>query len=178
VPSSLLRCCLALVALLIASGCALKGPATGLYVVATPTAEFFKYGPAQSFGPDFVLKKGDRLTMLERTWGFSKVQTENGLVGYVASEDVEPAPPSAAPRLAANTGRTRHSPIGNVRPSLPTWQKRAPSQFLGNPDDPLFNVDDVPLPMPDDAPASKARPQFRTTPPGGETPKVKPKFRG
>ena len=184
-PIPFLRCCLlsaALALLLALAGCTTKGagPKSGSYVVTALTAEFFKYGPAQSFGPDFTLKKGDRVNMLEHTWGFSKVMTENGVSGYIASEEIEPAPPSATPRLAANTTRAGKYPIGSPRPSLPSWQKRNGGEVIGNPNDPLFNVDDVPMPMPDDTPA-KARPQFRATPPGGQpapAEKAKPKFRG
>ena len=163
------------------AGCAVKkaGLKSGLYVVTSPTAEFFKYGPAQSFGPDLMLKRGDRVAMLEHTWGFCRVLTANGISGYVATEEIEPAPPSSNPRLVI-AARGTGTPSGAPRMSTSSRQRR--SEPLGNPNDPLFNVNDVPLPLPDDAPP-KSKPQFRAAPPGPQsTPepasKTKPKFRG
>jgi hypothetical protein len=170
----------ALAFLLALTGCASKptGPKSGFYVVSATSAEFFKYGPAQSFGPDFVLKKGDRVTMLDRTWGFSRVMTENGVAGFVASEDLEPAPPSATPRIAA-VSRGVGLPIGGQRGMSSSRQNRVRAEVMGDPGDPLFNVNDVPLPVLDEPPPTKGRPQFRATQPtpqeSGE--KSKPKFR-
>jgi len=39
-------------------------PSGSHYLVATAKAPFYKFGPAQSFGPDFVLNEGARVTML------------------------------------------------------------------------------------------------------------------
>ena len=172
----------ALALVLAAAGCATTksgGPKSGIYVVTSPTAEFFKYGPAQSFGPDLLLKRGDRVAMLERTWGFCRVLTDNGVSGYVATEEIEPAPPSSTPRLVATT-RNAGTPIATSR--MNSSSRPRSSQPLGNPNDPLFNVNDVPLPMPDEAPP-KSRPEFRAAPPSRDAapePKAKatPKFRG
>lgn len=185
VPTSLLQGVmapvLAIASLALVSGCAtskVSGPQSGRYVVSSVTAEFYKYGPAQSFGPDLLLKKGDRVTMVERTWGFSKVVTDNGISGYIASEDLEPAPAlESSTRLAANGRRNVHAPIG-TEAALPSRQSRIRNEVLGDPSDPLFNVNDVPLPMPEELPANGQRPQFRTTqpaPPDGAKPK--PRFR-
>lgn len=178
-----IRCALgAGVILLVAGGCALKpsGPGAGYYSVTSPTAEFYKYGPAQSFGPDLMLKKGDRLTMLDRQWGFSRVLTANGVAGYVASEDIDPIIVSAAPvRTASASRRGGPVPIGKPGRMSSSRQSRIQSEIMGDPGDPLFNVNDVPLPLPDDVPPSGDRPQFRTTrqTPGEEKPAPKPKFR-
>ena len=174
----------ALAFVLASAGCASKSasalPKTGFFVVSSHAAEFFKYGPAQSFGPDFMLKKGERVTMLNRDWGFSRVQTENGVAGYIATEDIEPAPAPPAPRIAST--RSSALPIGTSRGGSSSRTRRANPEFLGNPNDPLFNVNDVPLPLPDEAPP-KLRPEFRAAPPSRDAapePKAKPtpKFRG
>ncbi len=167
--------------LLAVGGCALKpsGPAEGFYMVTSLTAEFYKYGPAQSFGPDLVLKKGERLTMLEKQWGFSRVMMTNGVAGYVASEDIDPVMPIGTPvRVAANSRRTT-GPTGKPGGMSTTRQNRIRSEVLSDPGDPLFNVNDVPLPMLEDLPPSGARPQFRATQPAPQEPgqKPKPKFR-
>lgn len=170
----------AVLALAAFGGCASKpgGPSSGYYSVTSPTAEFYKYGPAQSFGPDLVLKKGERLTMLERQWGFSRVLTSNGVAGYIASEDIDPIIVSAAPVRTASS-RRGPVPIGKPGRMSSSRQSRIQSEIMGDPGDPLFNVNDVPLPLPDDVPPGGERPQFRTTrqTPAEEKPAQKPKFR-
>lgn len=63
-------------------------------VIGTHTA-FYRYGPAQALGADFVLKKGQRITLLKRDFGFCQIQTTDGQRGYVASDEIIPAPPQA-----------------------------------------------------------------------------------
>lgn len=171
----------AAVVLAAAGGCAVKpsGPASGYYSVTSPTAELYKYGPAQSFGPDLMLKKGERLTMLDRQWGFSKVMTAHGDTGYVASEDIDPVLSTGSPVRIASASRRGALPLGGAGGMSSSRQNRIRSEVLGDPGDPLFNVNDLPLPVLDDVPSSGERPQFRTTrkTPGDEKPAQKPKFR-
>src|SRR5438105_959551 len=93
-------------ALALLSACATKPVKPGTrYIVTAPKTAFYKYGPAQSFGPDTTLAQGTIVTMLESTWGFCHVMTETGLGGYVSSDDLKPAPPAPAtpaPTLASN----------------------------------------------------------------------------
>ena len=100
-------------------GCATKQVKVGSrYVVTAPKSAFFKYGPAQSFGPDTTLTKGTVVTMLESTWGFCHVMTEAGLSGYISSDDVKPAPaqavaaaiPAPKPGGGAQLRRERRAP--------------------------------------------------------------------
>ena len=63
------------------------------YAVNTQRTLFYKYGPAQSTGPDFALYKGQTVTMLSRAFGYSHVATVEGQSGYVATEDLVLAPP-------------------------------------------------------------------------------------
>ena len=131
--------------------CAATGPVIPpgtVCVVTTPRAPFYKYGPAQSFGADLLLPYGTRVTMLERSTGFSRVMGEHGISGYVASDQIEPVPPEPKvrdPRLVTNrkVPRAFSGPIkrSNVAPT---------------PSEPLFDVNDVPLPMSDDPPAAPA----------------------
>ena len=122
-----------------------SGPA-GQYVVVGGNAQFYKYGPAQSFGPDFVLAKGRKVTMVERAFGYSRVTTDEGVTGYVATDDVAPAPPEPAP--AVTPAPERVSPV------------RKRSNVRGTPSEPLFDVNDVPMPLPGD-PVRKPGPGFR-----------------
>jgi hypothetical protein len=171
----------AAVALVAMGGCTSNpgGPSSGYYSVTSASAEFYKYGPAQSFGPDLLLKKGERLTMLERQWGFSRVMMSNGVAGYVASEDIDPIIVSAASVRTASGSRRGPVPIGKPGRMSSSRQSRIQSEITGDPGDPLFNVNDVPLPLPDDVPAGGERPSFRTTrqTPGEEKAATKPKFR-
>ena len=135
--------------------CATKQVKAGTrYIVTAPKTAFYKYGPAQSFGPDTTLPHGTIVTMLESTWGFCHVMTDTGLGGYVSSDDLKlapPAPPTPAPNLAGNA--------------------RAPQFFSGRPKQntirptpggPLFDVNDIPMPLPDNTtPALGPKPKFR-----------------
>ena len=141
-------------------GCAPKvsGPKSGYFLVSSPQAEFYKYGPAQSFGPDFTLKKGDKVLMLERSWGFCRVMTDGGISGFISSDDIVPAPPEpAAAKKAAIGGSSGGGGVGRMFSGA-----RKRSNVEPVPNDPLFNVNDVPLPLPDE-PVGK-KPSFRTGP--------------
>ena len=51
-------------------------PPTNKFLVSVKSAQFYKYGPAQAFGADFTLAQGQKVTMLERQFGFSRVMLE------------------------------------------------------------------------------------------------------
>jgi hypothetical protein len=114
--------------------CTVPQSKTTSYLVSPATSEFYKYGPAQAFGADFALKRGDRVTMLRREFGFSQVRMEDGTTGYMATEDLKPAP-TPPPLARSRGGSPRHvaSRGSNVKPT---------------PGDPLFDVTDIPLPLP------------------------------
>ncbi|MEA3188495.1 MAG: hypothetical protein QOD99_2325 [Chthoniobacter sp.] len=73
------------------------GHAGEKYVVNSQRTLFYRFGPAQSNGPDFALYKGQRLTMLSQQFGYSHITTEDGQLGYVSTEDIAPAPPEPTP---------------------------------------------------------------------------------
>jgi hypothetical protein len=126
-------------------------------MVATKTAEFYKYGPAQAFGADMKLPQGQKLTMLERQYGYSRVMLDDGTNGYVATEDLKLAPPEPPPPKPP-----KPSGIGS-------WFSGKPknSDVEGTPSEPLFDVNDVPLPMPEsNTPAAAEKPKNETG--GGE----------
>ena len=144
-----------LTALALLSACATKQVKAGTrYVVTAPQTAFYKYGPAQSFGPDTTLARGTIVTMLESTWGFSHVMTETGLGGYVSSDDLKLAPPAppATPTIAGNTSRPTQFFSG--RPKQNTIRP--------TPGGLLFDVNDTPMPLPDNnTPALGPKPKFR-----------------
>ena len=139
---------------LFAAACANKptqGPVTTSFAVASASAPFFKYGPAQEFGADFTLAQGQRLTMIHRELGYSRVMTENGISGYVSNDDLKPAPPATPLPVKAT-------------PSPGFWARHrvgGGSNFKPSPQ-PLFDVNDVPPPP---------------LPAGGEKPHSTPPFR-
>lgn len=82
----------------------------GVYMVKEKQTGFYRFGPAQNQGPDFNLGNAQRVAMLEYDRAFSKVMTEDGFTGYVATEDLKPAPPPPKQqRLAAGSPGGRGS---------------------------------------------------------------------
>lgn len=81
----------------VAEGAAGQGAAAGAsgrdrYAVAVGRAPFYKNGPAQGYGPDASFVQGTIVQMLERKFGYSRVTTIYG-DGWMATSDLEPAPP-------------------------------------------------------------------------------------
>jgi hypothetical protein len=61
--------------------------------------KMYQSGPQQITGPDAVLDKGTLVRMIRRAFGYSLVQTAEGnQLGWVANEDLGPAPETAANR--------------------------------------------------------------------------------
>lgn len=65
----------------------------GDMVVVTEYASFFRLGPQQAGGADRSLRTGERVMLLRKEFGYSRVQLEDEQVGYMANEDIQPAPP-------------------------------------------------------------------------------------
>lgn len=149
----LLRLTLSLLAgcLLLLPGCAAGGGA-GRYVVTAAKSPFYKYGPAQAFGADFALNRGQKVTVVENSFGFARVTTDDGISGYMATDDLAPAPPEPAPQVRAPS-RTATRRIRGEETFVPPQKKGGPQIENGLP---LFDVNDLPLPT------------------NGATPKVEP----
>jgi len=62
-------------------------------VIASDFAQFFRLGPQQAGGADLSLRTGERVMLQRKEFGYSRVQLEDGQVGYMANEDLQPAPP-------------------------------------------------------------------------------------
>lgn len=114
-------------------------------VVANDHAKFFKLGPQQAGGADFSLRSGDRVMLQRKEFGYSRVQLENELVGYMANEDIAPAPPETAARPRQRTRGSRSRDTGEA----PAYE----DDFADMPvPDPNLDIlpEDVPLePLPD-----------------------------
>jgi hypothetical protein len=141
-------------------------------VVATDYAQFFKLGPQQAGGADLSLRAGERAMLQRKEFGYSRVQLENGLVGYMANEDITPAPPpeKAKPGKRKAGSRSSGSSSGSRSRSAPA-EEDFDDLPLGD-----LNLDilpeDVPLePLPDllpepppSAPAATPAPAPEPTP--------------
>ena len=133
------------------AGCAADPtPRGSRFVVAVPTAQFYKKGPAQDFnfpnptsavqdaeqqsGPDFQLPKGTTVTLLKRAFGYSRVMTDEGVTGFIANDQLRPAP------ALARQGGEELRGTRDVR--LPT-KSAPPTRKLKNEE---LDLNDLPLP--------------------------------
>ncbi|MEI9897660.1 MAG: hypothetical protein WDN28_28320 [Chthoniobacter sp.] len=120
-------------------------PSGSHYLVATSKAPFYKFGPAQSFGPDFVLNEGAKVTMLEHSFGFSRVMTEDGTAGFMSTEDQARA---ARPVHDFDQGQDQlHHPTQptNVRAAAIRREAQQCAAHARH-RSPLFDTSDTPLP--------------------------------
>jgi uncharacterized protein YgiM (DUF1202 family) len=82
------------------------------FAVSAAHCQFYKNGPAQAFGPDAVLPKGQKVTMLVREGPFSQVRLDNQQVGYVASDELTQLPPEpATPKPVVASRRRASAPV-------------------------------------------------------------------
>ncbi len=101
-------------------------PSADRWKVRADTTPFYHYGPQQLNGSDQDLKKDTRITMLERSRGYSRVRLPSNEIGYVGTEDVIPldaneiaaedAQKLAAAAALAPPGALT-SPMGTVTPA-------------------------------------------------------------
>lgn len=76
----------------------------GDMVVSTDYAQFFRLGPQQAGGADRSLRTGERVMLLRKEFGYSRVQLEDDQVGYMANEDIQAAPPEPKSKGADRRG--------------------------------------------------------------------------
>jgi hypothetical protein len=116
----------------------LKGTTGTWYAVTTAQTPFYRYGPQQGSGPDQQLTKGAIMKVIRPSFGYVKVQLQDGQNGYVASEDIRPAPATlVAEKLAP--------PLGEPGPLIANHEE----QFQLNSNDPRLIAPPEPLPEPD-----------------------------
>jgi len=148
----LLRSLVTLTCLVAFTACEATIPSGASLVVAVPKAPFYKYGPAQTFGPDFMLDQDTKVTVIQHALGFSRVTTSNGISGYISNDDLKPAPPEApSPQESAAAKRRLNTVIFGPKP------KRG--DFQPTPGSPLFESGDL-APLPDNS-EPKPSPRFR-----------------
>jgi hypothetical protein len=124
------------------------------FLVQSDYTPFYSLGPGQERGPDASLQHGERVKMLRREFGFSYVEIPDGRVGYIANEEILPAP-KLEPEPVASPSR-KHSAGGSARIS------RASEDSIPLPEiEALPEPVDVLHPISEMEPAPDSKPEFR-----------------
>lgn len=138
---------LPLAAALLAAGCAtssqpkiFSGTTDTWYSVAANETPFYHYGPQQGNGPDKKLEHDAIMKVIRPSFGYVKVQLQDGEDGYVASEDIRPAG-------AALVAEKLSPPPPPPEPS-PAVDSPDGEQFSLNSSDPRLVAPPEPLPEP------------------------------
>ena len=130
-------------ALLLSSGCETtplepSPDFIGDTVIVTDYAQFFRLGPQQAGGADLSLRTGELVMLQRKEFGYSRVQLEDGQVGYMANEDLQPAPPEQRRKRGLRSGATN----AGSRSDAPGRNKRSAQTY----DEEVF--EDIALPDP------------------------------
>lgn len=91
------------------------------FFVQSDYTPFYSLGPGQERGPDASLQRGERVKMLRREFGFSYVEIQDGRVGYIANEEILPAPkrepvPVTGPSRKQSAGGSARIPRASEAP--------------------------------------------------------------
>jgi hypothetical protein len=121
-----------------------------LFAVAADETAFYRYGPQQGNGPDEKLPRDTLMTLIRPSFGYCKVQLVAGAKeGYVASEDIKPAPPTlvaaltAPPPSAVSSSAPENFDVGS---SLPPPPESLPDPDLPPPSADLPPTSETPPP--------------------------------
>jgi len=98
------------------------------YLVTRAQAPFYRLGPQQAGPPDEFLVLDDRVRLLRREFGYSLALLTTGETGYVANEDLKPAP--AAPKQPAFIPAPKSTRRTDSSPSLPPVEAPLPRPDL------------------------------------------------
>jgi len=128
----------------------------GDMVVVTDYAPFYRLGPQQAGGADRSLRTGERVMLQRKEFGYTRVQLEDDQLGYMANEDLQPAP--VEPKRKGDKRKPRQVD------APPAHYEEESYENLPVPD-PNLNIqpEDVPLEplpdlLPDEAPAPTPSP--------------------
>ncbi|MGC3990123.1 MAG: hypothetical protein QM796_10675 [Chthoniobacteraceae bacterium] len=103
-------------------------------VVTSASAPFYIYGPAQTTGPDFDLKKGDLIEVMRGETGYTYGRAEKrGVLGYVSNADLGPyIRPRARGTASSSSSRRRSS--GNWRQEIQSYHPAVEPPLPGGQD--------------------------------------------
>ena len=113
-----------------------------VFAVTADKTSFFRFGPQQGNGPDESLPRDTLMTLIRPSFGYCKVQLmPSAKEGYVACEDIRPAPPTLLAALNASTHPMSSSGRENfdVRSTDPNFVP--PPEALPDPDLPPTTVE-------------------------------------
>ncbi|MEI7864718.1 MAG: hypothetical protein WCI38_05045 [Chthoniobacterales bacterium] len=116
-------------------------------VVSIDYAQFFRLGPQQAGGADLSLRTNEHVMLLHKEFGYSRVQLENGQVGYIANEDIQPAPepPPEAKKKHGSSGKKHDGSEAEPKYEDDLYENIPPPDANLN-----IKPEDVPLePLPD-----------------------------
>lgn len=112
-----------------------------VFAVTASSAPFYRFGPQQGNGPDQFLPKDTLMTLTRPSFGYCKVQLLSGPEGFVASEDIQPAPPTLLAALNPPESATENFDVHSSEPP--------PPEELPDPDLPPTSVEPLPEPLPE-----------------------------
>jgi hypothetical protein len=124
------------------------------FLVQSDYAPFYSLGPGQGRGPDASLQRGERVKMLRREFGCSYVEIKGGRAGYIANEEIAPAP-QREPEPSASPSRKRsQSGSAGVSNAFESSVPMPDIETLPEPVDVLHPISEI------EAPAD-SKPEFR-----------------
>ncbi len=124
-----------------------KASSGELFAVSAAQTPFYRFGPQQGYGPDESLPKDTLMALIRPSFGYCKVQLLDGdKEGYVAAEDIKPAPATLLASLNAPVRNASVTRRGSARENFDVRSSEPPPpETLPNPD--LPPVADEPSPL-------------------------------
>lgn len=115
-----------------------------IYVARVDSAPFYRYGPAQASAPDWTLRRGEQVAILQLGKGYSRARLPSGMIGWIATGDFEPKEGS---RLVDDEPPPRQRSAGRVSgeetfipPSDPAREMPMPEPVAPPPGLPEFRL--------------------------------------
>ena len=124
------------------------------FLVQSDYAPFYSLGPGQDRGPDASLKRGERVKMLRREFGFSYVEIMGGRKGYIANEEIAPAPPREAKPLPRPVRKAAQSGPARISDAFESHLPMPEIETLPEPVDILHPISEIETP-------ADSKPEFR-----------------
>jgi hypothetical protein len=125
------------------------------FLVQSDYAPFYKLGPGQGRGPDASLHRGQRLKMLRREFGYSYVEIPDGRMGYIANEEISPAPASEPVRSASPARkRSAGNPLATGNDASAALDSLSEIEVLPEPVDVLHPISEMDS-------SADSKPEFR-----------------
>jgi hypothetical protein len=136
-----------LLAILLEPGCArlhapsAQGAKAGakLYAVTADLTAFYRYSPRQAGGPDKRIPRDTPVKLIRGSPTFCKIELLSGEKGFVANDDIRPAP---ANLLASNSAAEK--PATNSS----EWRAEIPEPRSSAPEPPLPEFEPTPIVVP------------------------------